>query len=43
MQVSNAQRDCARAVWGNLRDVKDIGEAIGTLATFGQPRPLSQL
>jgi 2-methylcitrate dehydratase len=39
-QVTNEQRDRARDVWGNLRAVKDIGEAIRTLATFGKPLPL---
>lgn len=38
--VAPAQRDRARDVWGNLRDVADIGEAIETLARFGDPRPL---
>lgn len=40
MQVSDAQRDRARTMWGNLKDVKDIGDAIATLATFGKPRAL---
>ena len=40
MQVADAQRDRARAAWGNLRAVKDIGDAIRTLATFGRPAPL---
>jgi 2-methylcitrate dehydratase len=40
-KVDDAQRDRARRMWGNLREVKDIGEAIQTLARFGQPRPLS--
>jgi 2-methylcitrate dehydratase len=39
-QVTDAQRDRARQVWGNLRAVKDIGDAIRTLATFGKPLPL---
>src|SRR5262245_3135776 len=39
--IPDAQRDRARAIWGNLRQVKDIGEAIQTLAKFGQPKPLS--
>lgn len=38
--VTDAQRDRARATWSNLRAVKDIGEAIQTLAKFGQPKPL---
>src|ERR1700674_2276799 len=41
MQVSKEQRERAREQWMNLRAVKDIGEAIGTIAKFGQPRPLS--
>ena len=40
MHVADAQRDRARRVWSNLRDVKDIGEAIQTLAKFGNPKPL---
>jgi hypothetical protein len=38
--MSDAQRDKARTTWGNLKPVKDIGAAIQTLATFGQPKPL---
>jgi hypothetical protein len=41
MKVSDAQRDRARTVWGNLREVKDIGDAIRTLARFGNPQPLT--
>jgi 2-methylcitrate dehydratase len=40
MHVADAQRDRAREVWGNLREVKDIGEAIRTLSKFGRPQPL---
>jgi 2-methylcitrate dehydratase len=40
-RVDNAQRDRAYSIWGNLHQVKDIGEAIRTLAKFGQPRPLT--
>jgi 2-methylcitrate dehydratase PrpD len=40
MHITNQQRDRARSVWGNLRAVKDIGEAMRTLATFGRPVPL---
>jgi hypothetical protein len=36
-KMDAGQRDRARAVWGNLRDVKDIGEAMQTLAKFGKP------
>jgi 2-methylcitrate dehydratase len=39
-KVDDAQRDRARAIWSNLRQVKDIGEAIQTLAKFGRPMPL---
>ena len=42
MKVPDAQRGSApRRIWGNLREVRDVGDAIRTLATFGQPRPLS--
>lgn len=40
MKMEDAQRERARAIWGNLRQVKDIGEAMQTLARFGQPKPL---
>ena len=40
MKVADAQRVRARAMWGNLRAVKDIGDAIRTLATFGRPAAL---
>jgi len=40
MRVTDAQRDRAKAVWGNLKAVRDIGEAIQTLATFGRPAAL---
>ena len=40
MQVNETQRDRARAVWGNIMAVKDIGEAMQTLAKFGNPKPL---
>jgi 2-methylcitrate dehydratase len=40
MHVTNPQRDRARSVWGNLRGVKDIGDAMKTLSTFGRPMPL---
>ena len=33
-------RNRARAIWRNLRDVKDIGQAIQTLAEFGNPKAL---
>ena len=41
MKIDNEQRDRARETWGNLRNVKDIGQAIQSLAKFGQPRPLN--
>jgi hypothetical protein len=41
MQVSKEQRERARAQWMNLRAVKDIGDAMQTIAKFGEPRPLS--
>jgi 2-methylcitrate dehydratase len=39
-KISDKQRDEAYKVWGNLSAVKDIGDAMKTLAKFGQPRPL---
>ena len=39
-KIDNAQRDRIRTIWGNVRSVRDIGEAIRTVATFGQPKPL---
>src|SRR5579863_1390640 len=41
MQVSKEQRERARQQWMNLRACKDIGEAMQTIAKFGQPKPLS--
>jgi 2-methylcitrate dehydratase len=41
MQVSRQQRERARSQWMNLGTCKDIGEAIETIAKFGQPKPLS--
>jgi 2-methylcitrate dehydratase len=41
MQVSKEQRERARQEWTNLRALKDIGEAMQTIAKFGQPKPLS--
>jgi 2-methylcitrate dehydratase len=38
--IAPQQRDRARAIWSNLREVKDIGEAMQTMATFGNPQPL---
>jgi 2-methylcitrate dehydratase len=39
-KVDNAQRDKARAVWSNIASVKDIGDAIKTMAKFGTTKPL---
>jgi len=38
--VDNAQRDKAYAAWSNLAALKDIGDAMKTMAKFGQPKPL---
>jgi 2-methylcitrate dehydratase len=40
MHVADAQRNRAREQWGNLRAVRDVGEAMRTLAKFGNPKPL---
>jgi hypothetical protein len=40
MHVNDSQRDRALAQWSDLRSVKNIADAIQTLATFGRPRPL---
>jgi 2-methylcitrate dehydratase len=40
MHVTDAQRDRARTTWWNISKLKDIGEAMSTLATFGNPLPL---
>ena len=39
-KIDNAHRDRIRSTWANLRPLRDIGEAIQTVATFGQPKPL---
>jgi hypothetical protein len=39
-KVDRAQRDRARTAWTSLRTMKDIGEAMQTLARFGNPQPL---
>jgi 2-methylcitrate dehydratase len=39
-RVTNAQRDRAWSVWGNVANLKDIGEAMQTLASFGRPEAL---
>lgn len=41
MEVDKAQADRAIQQWMNLKDVKDIGDAIQTVAKFGKPRPLT--
>jgi len=38
--VTNQRRDLVRAQWSNLRAVKDIAEAVQTIAKFSQPKPL---
>ena len=38
--VAPQQRDRAREVWTNLREVKDFAEAMQSLAKFGNPKPL---
>jgi 2-methylcitrate dehydratase len=39
-KVDNAQRDSAYKVWTNVSAVKDFGDAMKSMAKFGQPRPL---
>jgi 2-methylcitrate dehydratase len=41
MEVDKAQADRAIQQWMNLKAVKDIGDAIQTVARFGRPRPLT--
>src|SRR5262249_20947051 len=38
--IPNDQRDRAYALWSDLKSVKDVGEAMGSLAKFGRPMPL---
>lgn len=40
MQINKEQRERTRAQWMNLRACKDIGEAMQTIAKFGQLKPL---
>ena len=40
-KINDAQRDQAHKLWSNLSDVKDIGDAMKSLAKFGQPKPLA--
>jgi len=42
-KVNAGQRDKMSAQWMNLKDVKDMGEAVKTAAKFGAPRPLSDM
>ena len=39
--VSKDQAEKAIQYWMNLKDCKDIGDAIALVAKFGNPRPLS--
>jgi len=36
--MTNAQRDQAYKCWSNLSAVKNFGDAIQSLAKFGQPK-----
>jgi 2-methylcitrate dehydratase len=40
-KVNPAQRDRMREQWLNLKDVKDMGDAVKMVAKYGAPRPLS--
>jgi 2-methylcitrate dehydratase len=40
-QIGKDQADRAREQWMNLKDCKDIADAIQVIAKFGQPMPLS--
>jgi 2-methylcitrate dehydratase len=42
-KVNAGQRDKLSQQWMNLKDVKDMGEAVKTAAKFGAPRPLSDM
>jgi 2-methylcitrate dehydratase len=39
-KVDNGQRDRAYKLWTNLSAVRDFGDAMKSMAKFGQPRPL---
>ena len=39
-KMTNAQRDQAYKVWSNLSAVKNFGDAMKSMAKFGQPKPL---
>jgi 2-methylcitrate dehydratase len=41
MEVDKTQADRAIQQWMNLKAVRDIGDAIQTVARFGRPRPLT--
>lgn len=41
MQIDREQADRAREQWMNLRAVKDIADAMQTIAKYGKPKPLS--
>ena len=42
-KVNPAQRDKMREQWFNLKDVKDMGDAVKTVAKYGAPRRLSDM
>jgi 2-methylcitrate dehydratase PrpD len=42
-KVNPAQRDKMREQWFNLKDVKDMGDAVKMVAKYGAPRPLSDM
>jgi len=41
MEIDKDQADRAIKQWMNLKDVKDIGDAIATVAKFGRPKALT--
>lgn len=41
--VDDKQRDHARSLWWNLKDVKDFAEPMQALAKFGKPEPLEKI
>jgi 2-methylcitrate dehydratase len=42
-QISRDQANRAREQWMNLKDIRDIADAMQTIAKFGQPKPLSDM
>jgi 2-methylcitrate dehydratase len=40
-KIDDVQRDRIHAIWSNLYKVKDVGEAIQTVAKYGRPKPLN--